>query len=484
MTRSAIAFGAIGVGCALLALVLVLVVGHRAAEVLFEAAEPPRQIGSSSAPQVGRDHGDAFLHGRVTTAADDVHEGRIRWGDGEEALWGHFFNGTKKQNPWAQYVDPDMLREPRAVEVFGVRFGERSVPIELERPFMARFGDIARIEASGRTDLRVTLKSGTTIELDRFEADDFADGLHVWSSRDAAASAEDHRLAELDLRTIELLPGSLRGDLPAPLHGSVHTEQGVFTGLLQWNREQSLGWDTLEGKRESDGALVSARFDSIASITRESDDRSRISLLDGQELFLRGTPDVGSGNRGLYVDDPRFGRVLVDWAAVERVDFSPAPPGPGYDDFPPGGPLEGSVETRAGRRLSGRLVFDLDESELVETLDAPIGQVNYSIPFALVASVNLARAASPNTALVRLHNGERLALERRGDLGEDNAGMLVFTTQPGGGSANDARAQPEYVSWSDVARIDFARPEATFPLLEDPPGIESAIALETASDAE
>jgi len=36
-----------------------------------------------------------------------------------------------------------------------------------------------------------------------------------------------------------------------------------------------------------------------------------------------------------------------------------------------GRPLTGKVITRSGRRLAGRLVYDLDESETTETLDAP-----------------------------------------------------------------------------------------------------------------
>jgi hypothetical protein len=49
-------------------------------------------------------------------------------------------------------------------------------------------------------------------------------------------------------------------------------------------------------------------------------------------------------------------------------------------------------------------------------------------------------------ARVTLHGGEELELDRTGDLGEDNAGMLVFV---------DGRPRPEYVPWTDVAQVDF-----------------------------
>jgi hypothetical protein len=55
---------------------------------------------------------------------------------------------------------------------------------------------------------------------------------------------------------------------------------------------------------------------------------------------------------------------------------------------------------------------------------------------------------------VTLHGGEELLLDRAGDLGERNAGMLIFV----GG-----RERPEYVRWTDVERIDFDRPPAMYP---------------------
>ena len=41
-----------------------------------------------------------------------------------------------------------------------------------------------------------------------------------------------------------------------------------------------------------------------------------------------------------------------------------------YDDFAPGRPLRGGVITRSGRRIAGRIVYDLDESETTDTLGA------------------------------------------------------------------------------------------------------------------
>jgi len=150
--------------------------------------------------------------------------------------------------------------------------------------------------------------------------------------------------------------------------------------------------------------------------------------------------------------------VLISWDAFERVDFSPGDSGPAYGDFPPGRPLTGSVTTRADRRLAGRLVYDLDESETTETLDAPSQGVDYTIPFGLIASIVPPGREGRGAQLARvtLQNGEELQLERTGDLGKGNAGMLIFV---------DGRQPPEYVPWTDVEQVDFERPPAMYPPL-------------------
>jgi hypothetical protein len=267
----------------------------------------------------------------------------------------------------------------------------------------------------------------------------------------------------------------------------VRTRQGDFTGFVQWNRQQCVGSDEFVG-RTVVGELRQ-RFDTIRSIARRSRDSLLVTLLDGRELKLAGSREGRYGRLGIYVDDPRYGRVLVSWDAFERLDFSdfrpgapgtPGDTGPAYGDFPPGSPLTGSVTTRAGRRLAGRLVYDLDESETTETLDAPSQGVDYTIPFGLIASI-----VSPGRemrgaqhARVTLHDGEELQLERTGDLGEGNAGMLIFV------DGSDGRGRPEYVPWTDVEQVDFDRPPAMYPPLDETPGTTAGAALQVSVDKE
>ena len=456
-------------GGAAVVVLVALVAGYRA---LGQDGDPAAAPPIAGVPSTAEEEGPGSLYGRVVTYGGAVHEGRLRWGGNEEAFWGHTFNGVKDENPWAVHVPAERLTGGRRPTVFGVEvpWGEREA--DLGRPFMVRFGDIARIEARGSgvqavlesgvefdPDVRVTLKSGAVFDLDRLSASDFDDGVRVWDGRRGVVD-----LGPREIRAVELLPAPRpasaadRPHGPGRLHGTVRTRQGDFTGFLQWDREEALGRDELVGRTERGERRL--RFDAVRSIARRPSGGSLVTLLDGREVVLSGTSKTDRGNRGVYVDDPRYGRVLVSWDAFERVDFSPGGPGPAYDDFLPSRPLTGSVTTRDGRRLAGRLVYDLDESETAETLDAPSGGVDYTLPFGLVASGLVASIALSDgggrggAATVTLWSGEGLALERAGDLGEGNAGLLVFA---------DGRERPEYVPWADVGRVEFDRPPAMDP---------------------
>ncbi|MGE0640122.1 MAG: hypothetical protein AB7G12_09480 [Thermoanaerobaculia bacterium] len=386
-----------------------------------------------------------FLYGLVTTEGGAQYEGRVRWGGGEEAFWSDLFHGVRKENRWASYVPQERLpRESHPFRLLGFELFRRERPVGLGRPFVARFGDIARIERRGR-DVLVTLRSGTVSVLDRYEAGDFDDGVRVWDERQGVVD-----LDSLQIRTIEFLPTPQLGGVPARLYGTVRTRWGDFTGFVQWDREKCVGSDELEG-RNADGERLRLRFDSVRSIARRPPAGAEVTTLDGSTRMLSGTRDAGHGNRGLSVDDARYGRVLVSWDAFERVEFHAATSGPGYADFPQGQPLSGSVTTRDGRRWTGRLVYDLDESETTETLDAPGGGVDYMLPFGRVAAIDFPARGSGAPAPVRvtLHGGEVLELESSGDFGAGNAGMLLFV---------EGSERPEYLRPDEIARIELDRP--------------------------
>ncbi len=214
MTKATIAGGAFATVLVLLA----LAAGYRALnQDVHPAAATSPAITPSTTPAAAETHPAAetpqgFLYGRITTVDGATYEGRLRWGGDEEAFWGDYFNGFKTREPLGsptcrQSGCPRSAARSRSSDS---RSPAGSARATLGRPFMARFGDIARIEARGR-DVRVTLKSGTVFDLDRFEASDFDDGVRVWDGRRGVVD-----LDSLRIRTIELLPTAAAGRRPRP----------------------------------------------------------------------------------------------------------------------------------------------------------------------------------------------------------------------------------------------------------------------------
>jgi hypothetical protein len=397
-------------------------------------------------PESGTDAYHGFLYGRVTTVDDKSYEGRLRWGGDQEAFWTDYFDGVKKTNPWAAHV-PALATpgERRPIEVFGFTLGGRSPSAELARPFMVRFGDIARVEAR-LAEVQVKLKSGSTVVLNRFEAGDIDDGVRVWDDKRGIVDLDARQIRSVEFSATQPLSA-----LPSRLHGTVRARDGEFNGFIQWDRQHYTGSDAISG-RTPDGE-VTVPFDTIRSIARHSRDSARVTLRDGRELVLAGTREVDHRNRGIAVDDGRYGRVVLAWSEFVSVEFSASDGGPGYEVFTPGQPLTGSIITRDGLRLSGRLVYDFDESETTDTFDVTSRDgVGYTIPLTLVASI-VVRSGEQNGApapAVILRGGQEVRLERSGDLEERNLGVLVFI---------DGREQPHYVPWHDVAVIDLEAPD-------------------------
>lgn len=396
-------------------------------------AQPPNipATRQPSYPAIPPHPHSSLLYGRVT-ADGGTWEGRLRWGKGDqEASWSDLFDGWKDDNLWAKYAPGG---EPeRRLEVFGFEFGPDPSPFA--RMFAAHFGDIARVQTSF-SQVEVVLKSGTSVILDRFAASDIDDGVRVW---DKGGQVVD--LDTKQIHAIEFLPTPPLSNAPDRLHGVVQTRAGSFSGFIQWNQRHSLATDILNG-RAADGATNNLPFSTIQSIARDGRDATLVTLTDGRIVTLSGTRDAGRENRGVYVDDARFGRVLVRWDQFERVDFGAGGSGRAYTDFQPGRTLTGRVTTRDGRHLSGRIVYDLDESEGTDTLDVTRDGIEYSVPFARVAAIK-PRAAGGGT--VTLRDGTELQVERAGDLDVKNAGVLIF-------AAGDT---PAHAGWREIERIDF-----------------------------
>ena len=395
-------------------------------------------LGGPASGQTAADT-SGFLYGTITTKSGQEHEGRLRWGT-EESFWGDLFNSSKAELPRLDEVPGDHRERRHTLNLFGFEI-DLSHPGASGRQLIMRFGDIDRIEVTGRDDAVVILRSGRRIEVEGGSNDLGGDTeITVWDTSLGQVELEWRKIDRIQFRPT---PRNLEVDAHR-LYGVVHTEGGGdFRGWIQWDQDECLSTDELDGEtRDGDLEIPMGNIRTIEPRGRRS---SRVVLRDGRELELSGTNDVDSDNRGIFVEDERFGRVLVSWDAFERAELSDPPgSGPAYATFAAGKPLRGTVTTRAGRKLTGRLVYDLDEEGTVELIGGERRGVEYYIPFAMVASVT---PTGSDRSRVELVNGQTLELENSADVGKGNAGILVLAKGK----------RPAYVPWEEVERIVFGR---------------------------
>ena len=159
-------------------------------------------------------------------------------------------------------------------------------------------------------------------------------------------------------------------------------------------------------------------------------------------MYLRGSNDVNSGNRGIIVTTS-FGRVDIPWREFKKVTFNDAPNSlKKYSDFAGMKKLSGSVSTTNGEKLSGEIIFDLDEALTFEMLQGKDDDVEYIIPFESIKSIT---PKNWDYSTVVLKDGTELTLGDARDVNEDNDGVLVFS-----GSGD-----PKFVMWEDIKVISF-----------------------------
>jgi hypothetical protein len=386
-------------------------------------------------PAAASTAGQGRIYGTIETESGNKYTGLLRWGS-EEAFWDDHFNASKEDRPALDARDRRSRKRKHDVEVFGIRISGDWSDDWAQRQFIARFGDLAEIRPQRHSEADLVMRNGETIHVEG-GSNDLEDDVTVW----------DDKLGKLDvgwskIRSIRFTsaPASLTPN-ERRLYGKVKTTSGDFEGFVQWDSEECLSTDKLDGETE-DGD-ISIEMGNIRSIERRSRRGSWVSLVDGRRIEVSGTNDVDGDIRGILVEDPRFGRVKISWDAFERVDFTPTDKsGRGYDEYPPGKPIVATVTDAHGKTRSGEIAYDLDETESWEFLDGSSDDIDYSIPFEKVKSV---RPIGGRSAEVVLRDGSKLRLEGETDVSDDNGGIGFLKGATEGNS----------VAWEDVERIDF-----------------------------
>ncbi len=222
--------------------------------------------------------------------------------------------------------DPPRIRpNPSASASWASRSSSETTAARTARIVSVRFGDLAAILPRGEGKATLRLKSGDELEVEGY-ADDVSSDVVV---TDPAGG--EVKLAWQNLASVTFLPvppGAARG--AHRLFGEVESDAGTFVGFIAWDKSLGLSTDLLEG--ESGGERVELAMGDVAAINRIGQQRCEITLRDGRELTLRGTRHVSRGNRGVLVEDARYGKVEIPWDTFDKMVLRDPPgSGPGYD---------------------------------------------------------------------------------------------------------------------------------------------------------
>jgi len=378
-----------------------------------------------------------FIYGKITTISDNEYVGAIRWSDDEEVYWTDHFNSTKSDNDFLNELSRQDRREldrnGSHFEILGLRL--RTYTSSHSHTFACQFGDIKSIEVRGRQRIELELKNGEIYDLDG-GSNDIGSKIRIM----------DVELGEIVLRwgrieKIEFMKTPAKLDLKfgSPLYGVVETYYGDFNGLIQWDHDERVSVDVLDGDNE-DGD-ISIPFGKIHSIEKKRRG-CIVKLNSGRELYLTGSNDVNSENKGIIVSVPGMGRVDVKWRDFKKVTFDSKAVDLkcSYDLFKTPDYIRGTVVTSEGQKISGQIIYDIDEFIDIEFLDGDDDDMKYMIPFRNIKSI---RPKNYNYSVVTLKNGQELLLGERQDVSDKNDGILIMKNG----------RKKDYIRWEDVREI-------------------------------
>ena len=392
--------------------------------------------------QVTAQENQGFIYGKITTVDDDSYTGLIRWGK-EEVFWFDIFNSTKTKNNNLDYLSKDEMESlSENTKSWFEGWADGNININFDgdnylHTFACMFGDIKSIKIIGTSKVKLVLKNGDELKLSG-GSNDIGASIAVLDEEIGLMKLDWDRVIQVDFMPP---PSSLKETMGKALHGTVFTSNGKFTGYIQWDHDERITTDKLDG--ESRNGDVSIDFENIKAIVR-SGRGCDLVLHSGREMFVDGSNDVNDGNRGIIVNIPGMGRVDISWQDFEKVlfDADVNSSGPAYNDYLKTQKLAGSVITKDDKMISGAIIFDLDEEYNIEILQGNSDDIEYLIPFRYIKTIS---PKNYKYSRVTLTNGDELTLTGSHDVTEENDGSLVF----------ESSTKHSYIPWKEIGEISF-----------------------------
>jgi hypothetical protein len=394
---------------------------------------------------------EGFIYGKVYTTDDKVYEGPIRWGK-EEVYWVDIFNAGKEKNPNLRYLssrERERLDDKqnnwsywssgnvsRWFDNWGNSWNRDN---DYEHQFACQFGDIKSIIPDGRKYVNIEMQNGDKISLKGDGYNDVGGEIKIMDPEMGELEMDWNRIKKIEfMKTPKVIPNKFG----KPLYGTVEAFGEKFTGYIQWDHDERLNTDKLDG--DSDDGKLAIEFGKIESIERKGS-RSYVKLKSGRELRMDGSNDVDNGNRGIIIMSKEMAAIDVAWREFDKVTFTENVSSSlaSYEQFGNQKPLTGSVVTKDGNTLAGKIVFDLDEESDYELLQGKQGDYEFTTPFRDIKKIE---PISDYRCSIELKSGKKITLDDAQDVNERNQGVLVFVSKKTG---------PTYVRWEDVKAIDF-----------------------------
>lgn len=399
-----------------------------------------------------------FIYGKITLTDNKVYEGPIRWGK-EEVYWNDIFNAAKVDNNHLRYLTSDERRDlddrqhdfdhrhdgygwSRWADSFGWRWDDdddRRRDRDYVHQFACQFGEIKSLKPQGSKWVDIELQNGMKFELSGDGYNDVGLDIRVIDTDLGDVEVYWNRIEKIEFKST---PGKLANRFGKPLYGTVESFGVKFTGYIQWDHDERLSVDKLDG--DSDDGDLKIEFEKIASITRIGS-RCRVVLKSGRELYLEGSNDVNRDNRGVIVMNKDIPAIDVPWSEFDKVTFEEKVPSAlsSYDQFKNQKELSAIIKTFGGESYSGRLVFDLDEEYDFELLQGRDRDFEYTTAFRNIKKI---KTFDDTRCEIELKNGQKITLSDAQDVNERNQGVLVFA---------QGKDKPMYVPWEKVSEIEF-----------------------------
>lgn len=395
-----------------------------------------------------------FIYGKVTTINGNTFIGQIRWGR-EEAYWNDLFNAKKILNNTLEHISkeaPKIIIEKNQKQNpnnpllnLNSDFWDIWADKNQNNPFIihtfaCQFGDIKSIEPLPSSQVLLTMKNNLTFKLNGSGFNDVNTTLKI----------NDYELGVLKMawykiKKIEFIQVNDEVEIENKvIHGKLLTvDNQSFTGFVQWDHDERIASDILDGSNCNSCSNTSFKFELIEKIEKSADG-SKIYLKNGKSYFFNSSNDVNRSNRGIIITDENIGKIDIPWHRFDKIEFTKAPnSGNTYSSYKMPKGLSGTVKKVNGQVSKGLIIYDFDEAWEFEILQGKNNEIVYNIPFR-----NIQKVIPKNYkySKIILKNGKEIVLGEMRDVSELNAGLLIVS---------DKNKKPEEIPWREIDEIIF-----------------------------